>query len=169
MSPKLVPLPDAPTEGLQGLLFAPGEDAPIVTPELIRAPPATLPSEALLQAMAAGAPRSEPTPAKSSEEAAEIIAAVLRAIVDDPDSGSRSGSILFQDFTVRCRMAGLPRPPLDLADFTRRLSMARAGIFDMADDSWAPALEAARSVCLPVGLCASSSSCARGLSGQPRV
>jgi uncharacterized protein len=146
MSPKLVPLPDAPTEGLQGLLFAPGEDAPIVTPELIRAPPATLPSEALLQAMAAGAPRSEPTPAKSSEEAAEIIAAVLRAIVDDPDSGSRSGSILFQDFTVRCRMAGLPRPPLDLADFTRRLSMARAGIFDMADDSWAPALEAARSL-----------------------
>jgi len=43
-------------------------------------------------------------------------------------------------------MAGLSRPPLDLTEFTRRLSMARAGIFDVVDDGWAPALEAARSL-----------------------
>ncbi len=90
--------------------------------------------------------RAEPLPAKSDDETATIIADVLRAIVDDPDSGARSASILFQDFTVRCRMAGLGKPPLDLAEFTRRLSMARAGIFDTADDSWAPALEAARAL-----------------------
>ncbi len=147
MSPKLVPLPEALTEGLQDLLFAPGNDDPIiVTPDLIRGPPSPLPSEALLQAMASSVPRAEAMPAKTEEEATEIIADVLRAIVDDPDSGARSGSILFQDFTVRCRMAGLPRPPLDLAEFTRRLSMARAGIFDTADDSWASALEAARTL-----------------------
>jgi hypothetical protein len=85
-------------------------------------------------------------PDKTEEEAAAIIADVLRAIVEDQDSAARSGSVLFQDFTVRCRMAGLPRPPLDLAEFTRRLSMARAGIFDVADESWGPALEAARSL-----------------------
>jgi uncharacterized protein DUF87 len=147
MSPKLVPLPDAPADNLQDLLFAPGEDiAPLVTPDLIRGPPPPLPSEALLQAMAASSPRAEAMPTKSDEEAVEIIAEVLRAIVDDPDSAARSASILFQDFTVRCRMAGLPRPPLDLADFTRRLSMARAGIFDATDDSWAPALDAARAL-----------------------
>jgi len=146
MSPKLTPL-NAPAENLQELLFAPGENDQPVIPDLIRGPPSPLPSEALLQSMAAAMPsRAEPMPAKSEEEAAAIIAEVLRAIVDDPDSGARSASILFQDFTVRCRMAGLARPPLDLADFTRRLSMARAGIFDGADDSWAPALDAARAL-----------------------
>ena len=148
MSPKLVPLPQAPADNFQHLLFAPGSDQPaIVTPDLIRGPPSPLPSEALLQSMAASvSPRPESMPAKSDEETTTIIATVLRAVVDDPDSAGRSASLLFQDFTVRCRMAGVPRPPLDLAAFTRRLSMARAGIFDDADDSWAPALDAARAL-----------------------
>ena len=146
MSPKLVPLPNAPAEGLQGLLFAPGlNEPPPVIPAMSREPPA-LPSEALLQAMAASTPRAEPMPVKSDEEIATIIATVLRAIVEDADSAGRSASLLFQDFTVRCRMAGVSRPPLDLAAFTRRLSMARAGIFDDGDDGWAPALDAARAL-----------------------
>ena len=143
MSPKLMPLPDAPSDNFQELLFAPGNDP---APPLPLAPvePRTLPSEALLQAMAASTPRAGPMPEKSTEETTAIIADVLRAIVEDAHSAARSASLLFQDFTVRCRMAGLARPPLDLAEFTRRLSMARAGIFDTADDSWATALEAAR-------------------------
>jgi hypothetical protein len=146
MSPKLTPL-NAPAENLQELLFAAGYDPLPVTPDLIRGPPSPLPSEQLLQSMAAAMPtRAEPMPARSDDETAAIIAEVLRAIVEDFDSAARSGSIFFQDFTVRCRMAGLGRPPLDLATFTRRLSMARAGIFDGSDDSWAPALEAARSL-----------------------
>jgi hypothetical protein len=117
-------------------------DQPVI-PALSRDPP-SLPSEALLQSMAAAMPtRAEPMPAKTDDEMFAITANVLRAIVADPDSGARSASILFQDFTVRCRMAGIPRPPLELAEFTRRLSMARAGIFDACDDSRAPALEAA--------------------------
>ena len=147
MSPKLMPLPEAPVEAIQDLLFAPGsDDAPTVIPALSRDPPSPLPSEQLLASMAAATPRAEPMPAKSDEESATIIATVLRAIVDDPDSAARSSSVLYQDFTVRCRMAGLAKPPLGLAEFTRRLSIARAGIFDAADDSWAPALEAARSL-----------------------
>jgi hypothetical protein len=39
----------------------------------------------------------------------------------------------------------VPRPPLDLAAFTRRLSMARAGIF-AEDEHWSPALNAAASL-----------------------
>jgi hypothetical protein len=147
MSPKLTPL-SAPVENLEELLFAPSANEPAaVTPDLIRGPPSALPSEALLQSMAASVPtRAEPAPAKSDEEAASIVADVLRDIVNDSDSAARSASILYQDFTVRCRMAGLARPPLDLAEFTRRLSMARAGIFDSGDDSWASALDAARAL-----------------------
>jgi hypothetical protein len=147
MSPRLTPL-NAPAENLQELLFAPcADDSATFTPDLIRAPPASLPSEQLLQSMAAAMPaRAEPMPAKSEDETAAIIADVLRAIVEDAVSASRSASILFQDFSVRCRMAGLARPPIELAEFTRRLSIARAGIFDLEDDSWAPALDAARSL-----------------------
>ena len=145
MSPKLMPLPEAPVEDMQGLLFAPADDhPPTVIPDLIRDPVKQLPSEALLEKMAASVtPRAEAMPAKSDEETADITADVLRAIVEDPDSGARSASVLYQDFTVRCRMCGIAKPPLDLTQFTRRLSMARAGIFTDADDSWASALEAA--------------------------
>ena len=92
--------------------------------------------------MAAAMPL-EPSRCRSDDETATIIVDVLRAIVDDPDSGARSASILFQDFTVRCRMAGLGKPPLDLAEFTAPFDGPRRH-FDTADDSWAPALEAAR-------------------------
>jgi hypothetical protein len=145
MSPKLVPLPSAATADLQGLLFAPGDDTPAVIPDPIREPARTLPGESLLQAMADKISARDDPPAKSDEETAATIADVLRAIVTDPDSMSRPASVLYQDFTVRCRMAGVPRPPLDLAAFTRRLSMARAGIF-AEDEHWSPALDAAASL-----------------------
>jgi hypothetical protein len=145
MSPKLTPLL-ARAENLQELLFAPGELPPAHV-----APPATapaqLPSEALLQSMAASVPpRAEPFPAKNEAETNEILLTVLRAIVEDDSSAGRSASLLFQDFTVRCRMAGLSKPPIDLAEFTRRLSMARAGIFDVDEGGWHGALDAARAL-----------------------
>ena len=97
--------------------------------------------------MAASVPaRAERFPAKSDEEASAIVVTVLRAIVEDEASGARSASLLFQDFAVRCRMAGLAKPPLDLPDFTRRLSMARAGIYDVDDGGWHGALDAARAL-----------------------
>ena len=144
MSPKLTPLV-APAENLQELLFARGPEraAPPVPPTA----PAQLPSEALLERMASSvAPRAEPMPSKSEEQVATIIADVLRAIVADDSSGGRSASLLFQDFTVRCRMSGLSRSPLGLPDFTRRLSMARAGIYKVDDEAWGEALSAAGSL-----------------------
>jgi uncharacterized protein len=143
MSPKLVPLPQTPAEGeLQGLLFAPADQQETVTPDLIRGPPASVPSETLLERLAASVAPPPSQPDKSEEETAAITAETLRALTADPDSAGRSASVLYQDFTIRCRMAGLTRAPLDLPAFTRRLSMARAGLFN-EDESWAPALEAA--------------------------
>ncbi|MFC7536188.1 helicase HerA domain-containing protein [Sphingomonas sp. GCM10030256] len=149
MSPKLVPLPQAPAEGeMQGLLFAPKEEerstSPLVPSEVEgRKEPSRPPSETLLERLAASvAPQVRTQSDKTAEETSAIVADTLRVLTADPDSAGRSAPVLYQDFTIRCRMAGLSRPPFDLPAFTRRLSMARAGLFD-EDESWAPALEAA--------------------------
>ena len=110
-SPKLVPLPTAAAsaEDLQGLLFAPGNDAPPPPPP-VRAPAPT--SDDLLRTISRGGPELTPTaapsahPAMADEERDAVIDAVLREIVDDPDATYRAPAILFQDFGVRCRMAG---------------------------------------------------------------
>ena len=143
ISPKLVPLRAAAAGELQGLLFAPGPD---VAPKSPPRAPAARPSESLIEQLAAAMPvRAPAMPDKSEAETSAIVATVLEAVAGDPDSGGRSASLLFQDFSVRCRMAGLARPPLDLGAFTRRMAMARAGMFDEGAE-WAEALEAARAL-----------------------
>jgi hypothetical protein len=163
MSPKLVPLPTAtPSDELQGLLFDLGPEADAgprirsgvttqqdarpddpVTPGSTRGP-ASSPSETLLQQLAATVAKTNPTlPAKSEEEQEVAVATVLEAMVADSDSSGRSAAVLFQDFTVRLRMAGVAPSPLDLPAFSRRLAMARAGIFT-EDPDWQPALDAAQ-------------------------
>ena len=144
VSPKLTPLV-APAENLQQLLFAPGTEQPLPPAPKPATPPA-LPSEALLEQLALAMPAKPEAVTRSSDEVDQVVAAVLRAIVEEESSGARSASTLYQDFSVRCRMEGVTRPPLALAEFTRRLSMARAGIFAIDDDSWGPALEAARAL-----------------------
>lgn len=144
-SPKLTPLPEAPSEDIKDLLLAPAE--PSWTPPA--PPPAApaVPSERLIDALARSVPAPmETVPEVDPEEAAARIAEVLRDIVADPESGLRSPSVLYQDFLVRCRMVGLARPPLDLSGFVRRLSAARAGIHGDPDAEWAQALEAARAL-----------------------
>jgi hypothetical protein len=68
----------------------------------------------------------------------------MRAIVADAEASARSAAVLYQDFGVRCRMAGVRRPPLDVAGFARRLAAARAGVFDAEAEEWAGAMRAAR-------------------------
>ncbi|MFZ5747978.1 MAG: helicase HerA domain-containing protein [Pseudomonadota bacterium] len=145
-SPKLTPLPDAPPEDIKELLLAPGDepDAPPLPPP--PPPRREPPSEQLIRALASATPAAEQAPERPAEEVETIVVDVLRAIVADADAAHRSPSMLFQDFQVRCRMGGLPRPPLDLSGFTRRLSAARAGILDEPGDDWAMALEAAQSL-----------------------
>ena len=144
-SPKLTPLPDAPPADLRDLLFAPVEDT--APPPAPPPPPKRLASDDLMASLVRA--RLEPAPAATppepvdAEAAEATIVAVLHAIVADSDSALRSPSVLYQDFQVRCRMAGLARPPLDLAAFTRRLSAARAGIFEDLDGEWADAMAAA--------------------------
>ncbi|MBR0551912.1 ATP-binding protein [Stakelama marina] len=144
-SPKLTPLPEAPPEDMKELLFSFADEAPPPPPP--PAPPKRPPSEALMEKLAASVPSPVAAlPDKDPEEVETIVADVLRAIVGDADSSMRSAAVLYQDFQVRCRMAGLAPPPLDIAGFTRRLACARAGIFDAPGEDWAPALDLAESL-----------------------
>lgn len=147
-SPKLTPLPEAPSEEIKDLLLAPAEPSwqPPVPPAPTVAPAAA--SERMIEALARSAaqPQVDAPPEIDPEEAEARVTEVLRAITEDADSAYRPPSVLYQDFLVRCRMVGLARPALDLSGFVRRLSAARAGIHGNPDADWAEALEAARAL-----------------------
>ncbi|QTH19401.1 ATP-binding protein [Rhizorhabdus wittichii] len=141
-SPKLMPLPSAPPEDLQGLLFAPGDDLPPPPPPP-RPPVPT--SDDLLRAISKSGPVLTPAapsnePAMPDEERDAVLNQVLREMCEDPEATYRQPAVLFQDFGVRCRMARLAQHGLDLAAFRRRLSMARAGLPDDLDEGWLDAM-----------------------------
>ncbi|KQM64311.1 ATP-binding protein [Sphingomonas sp. Leaf17] len=142
-SPKLTPLPTAPAADMKDLLFAPVDPLPEFNfgPE----PKVSVPADTLIEdfAKVAPAPAASAVPDKTPEAVEAIVADVMRAIVEDRESALRAPAVLFQDFQVRCRMADLARPPVDLSAFVRRLSCARAGIFDLTDPDWTAALEVA--------------------------
>jgi hypothetical protein len=142
-TPRLQPLPTASSADMKDLLFAPvAEELPLPPPPRPRA----IASEALIAAIATPAPVSVSEPERSPEEADAIIANVLAALVNDDEAAGRPASMLYQDFQLRCRMAGLSRPPLDLAGFGRRLACARAGIADPSAEEWAGALDLAQAL-----------------------
>ena len=142
-SPKLVPLPSAPAADLQELIFAaPEMEEEPALPMTFEARSRRVPADELIAELARPAPA--PTePERAPEDVERIVAEVMRAIVADSGSARYPASVLFQDFQVRCRMAGLARPPLDPVAFGRRLSAARGGLFDLADPSWEDALRLA--------------------------
>jgi hypothetical protein len=150
-SPMLTPLPTAPSADMKQMLFEGLEDMPPAPPP---PPPRPAPAAEILDQIAHADPQAAPDPAElaANENAAredaiqvrQVITDVLRAIVADPDSGSRPSAMLYQDFAVRCRMVGVFRVPLDPPGFNRRLAAARAGIFDGLDEAWAEVMETAR-------------------------
>lgn len=149
-SPKLTPLPSAPVENMQELLFAePEPDTAPALPFDFDPRPRRVPAEELEHTIARPplpTTAAPPPPTKTDEEVEAIYADVLRAIVEDAESTFRPAGVLFQDFQVRCRMAGLARPALDLPGFTRRLSAARAGIFTPEAEEWADAMALAHTL-----------------------
>ncbi|WP_119036370.1 ATP-binding protein [Hephaestia caeni] len=144
-SPQLVPLPTAPAEDMRELLFADLEDAAPAPPPPPPPPPPPTANQMLADLARASAEAVPPAEAEEEPQDHEpVIVDVLRAIIADADSAARPIAALFQDFQVRCRMAGVRRPLLDPPGFARRLAAARAGIFESLDDDWADALAVAR-------------------------
>lgn len=135
-SPKLVPLPETPSEDARELIFKPA------TPEELRpaAPPprpAPPPVELMIRKPM---PQFSPAPQAAAPEIDEGareagIDAILREMLADPDAAYRSVAVLYQDFHVRWRIRRLGGEPLDLAAFRRRLAVARAGVSEAAEAS----------------------------------
>ena len=143
-SPKLVPLPEAKPVDLADLLHDAPDDAPML-PMAFEARPRRVPAEELMASVAAPPPVPA-LPERSDAEAEAIHAEVLAAIVTDAESAGRPAALLFQDFQVRCRMAGLAKPGLDLTAFARRLSCARAGIVAPDAEEWQGAMALANAL-----------------------
>jgi len=143
-APGLAPLPTMSDGDRQALLFDALEEAP--------PPPPPKPPEPVEQILARidDADREDvPAPdAPAPADIAPVIDAVLRDIVADEDATHRAPGALYQDFALRCRMRGIARAPLAPAEFGRRLTLARAGLFseDLADEGWAGALRIAQDV-----------------------
>jgi hypothetical protein len=133
-SPKLTPLPQPESAGLQELLFA----APDAPPPAPPAPPRPVPAKELIRAIEEPVRPAVPNmPEIEPEEAERLIDLTLAEIVADPVAGGQALASVYQDFVIRLRMRGLAAAP-DMNWFRRRLAVARAGISD--DESWAEAL-----------------------------
>jgi len=136
--PRLMPLPEATLDAHAMILAAP-------PPEPARQPRRPPPSPDLLgQLMAAKSAALEIRPEAaaqpiSAEDLAQRSARVdviLRAVMAEPEAGFRAVGVLYQEFVVRCRIAGLGSAVPDLNDFRHMLTRARAGLgAEMAEDA----------------------------------
>ena len=154
-SPKLMPLPDAPQD-VEDLIFTPDPEEFSKT-VVRRTPPAPRPTTDILAELsrstpaAAGSAPAEPKAGQlelSIEDREARVATVLSEILDDPASGFRTDSVLYQEFLVRLRMRRVPGTPMALSEFRRRVAITRSGADDevMATDQWATALSLSTSV-----------------------
>jgi hypothetical protein len=123
-SPKLMPLPEAKMANARAIILAPS------SPEVNR-PPRRSAADIVSQLMAVKDDPAETeqllTP-KQQTEHRERLDRILSAILAEPGAGFRALGILYQEFVVRCRIEGLSSAVLNLSDFRRMLTFARAGL-----------------------------------------
>ncbi|WP_338332796.1 ATP-binding protein [Acetobacter sp. LMG 32666] len=80
------------------------------------------------QASVQAEPDSTEDTTETQGEREARMTAILRDMMEDEDSSFRPVPVLYQDFLVRCRIAGLGRNALDLRRFNRALATARSGV-----------------------------------------
>lgn len=149
-APSLLPLPEQAPEDASKLIFTAGEGeaapAPwpkqprpraVVAPEIIRRIETHQP-----------APPPEPEIEVDPAERAAALVEILNELLDDPEARDRPVAVLYQDFTVRCRMRRVSGPETSLDAFRKRLAVARAGASEavLASDAWEKALAAAETL-----------------------
>ncbi|GAU84618.1 DUF87 domain-containing protein [Bosea sp. 2YAB26] len=149
-APGLMPLPEQAPEDASKLIFEAGENEPPVTSWVPRPTPRPRPAanEVLRQIESyRPAPAVEPEPEipMEPEEREAIMTEILRDLMEDPETRSRQVAVVYQDFTVRCRMRRVGQSSLSLDDFRRRLAVARAGASEdiTASHAWQVSLDAA--------------------------
>ena len=147
-APGLMPLPEQAPEEAGKLIFTAGADEPQPIVRAPRAAPRPRPANDVMRQIEtyrpAPMPEAEPEVPMEPEEREAIMAEILRELMADPEIRTRQVAVLYQDFTVRCRMRRLGRQGLSLEQFRRRLAVARAGASDEITSSpaWQEAVEA---------------------------
>jgi len=148
-APGLMPLPEQAPEEAGKLIFTRGDDEPLPMARPIRPAPRPKPDPTeVLRRIENYRPAPQPDPEPEIElEPAEreaIMVEILRELMGDPEARSRQVAVLYQDFTVRCRMRRLGRTHLSLEEFRRRLAVARAGVSDSVatSEGWQAAVTA---------------------------
>ncbi|WP_420383066.1 ATP-binding protein [Novosphingobium sp.] len=145
----LMPLPDM-AGGVMDTLLRDEAEEPIRHAAAADDTPAPDASDLIEQIAETGPPgvTVEP-PAEPSlfaaEEDAATVAAILEEMVAEPDCTFQPPAQLYQDFTVRCRMARIS-PGIDLPAFRRRFAMAIAGIGDDTAPQWRAVVALGRDV-----------------------
>lgn len=125
--PELMPLPEA-SETLHGLIF---EDRGHDEPAPVRRPPPR-PTADILDTLAE-TPAPEPVPVDPEAalafeaEREALIDEIVRSVVGEGET-FRPASALYSDFLVHCRVRRVGSKAPDLADFTRRVAIVRAGV-----------------------------------------
>ncbi|GLK71136.1 ATP-binding protein [Ancylobacter dichloromethanicus] len=144
--PSLMPPPELGMAQIQDLIFDDLGTEPLPAPPPRRAPPAT---EVILETLE-DAPAPVPGPVDPEVAAAfeaereALVEEIVRQFVSDPEAPFRSAAALYPDFLVHCRVRRVGSKVPDLAEFTRRLAIARAGLDSRAgDESWGRAVEQA--------------------------
>lgn len=150
--PKLMPLPEPPSESVRDLVLAPVPAAARPVPER-RAP---APVAQVLDAIeAAPAPfelhetaRAEAPPALSADERLQALLAIACAVMAEPDAPFRPEPVLFQDLQLRWRLSRPGTAPVTLAEARLPLQAGRAGIDPASVDgeAWGRALAVARRI-----------------------
>ncbi len=138
--PVLMALPETPREAMQDLIFTPGADEPAALPEPTMREP-QLATRELLERVSAARPaisaplpvEEEPSPEELADRA-EALDAIFAALLDDPDAAFRPAAVLYQDFTMHCRLKRISGAETDMSSFRRRLALARAGINEETED-----------------------------------
>ncbi|MGA1803567.1 helicase HerA domain-containing protein [Rhizobium sp. HT1-10] len=153
-SPKLMPLPDAPMD-VEDLIFTP-DPQEFQRASVRRVAPTPRPTTDILAELSRFVPPTmspiedaRPKQAEvSPEERQERLAAVLAEILDDPASGFRTDSVLYQEFLVRVRMRRIPGPPLSMPDFRHRVAISRSGVDPVTaeTENWATAMTLSKGV-----------------------
>ncbi|WP_018391404.1 ATP-binding protein [Ancylobacter sp. FA202] len=144
--PSLLPPPEMPMAELQDLIFDDLGTEPLPAPPPRGEPRAT---DAILETLEE-APAPEPVPVDPEVAAAfdaereALVEEIVRQFVTDPEAPFRSAAALYPDFLVHCRVRRVGSKVPDLAAFTRRLAIARAGLDSRpGDEGWARAVEQA--------------------------
>ncbi len=147
---RLLPMPDAAAEDLRDRLFADDGSAPAPMPPAPR--PLPIAADELISSIAPAPMAAQPAifaARQEAEDAADaidseaVIVSVLRDMLAEPSASAQPDALLYQDFSVRCRMQRLVRAPLALDGFRQRLALARGGVFDPSDPVWVPVIDAA--------------------------